>query len=207
MKIWLRLTQQQEIRDCCAHILTETWLNPPDDATALDGCGLLTAYKTQDYVMQRGGGLCVRMNNTLLRCSQRGWTTLPDVQCLMLRCRPFYLPENLSVFALLLFIFPQMRILKMHCSNCMMSSAATTCPSYVEAEITCQVKWETTNFIKIWLGIKNHTELGFTRHLLSQIILKELTLSMKCKTSRPPFALLYCFFNFVSLIFPTEVKE
>ncbi len=56
------LTQQQ-LRDYCAHIFTETWLTPPDEAIALDRRALFRADKAQDYGRQRGGGLCVHMNN------------------------------------------------------------------------------------------------------------------------------------------------
>ncbi len=65
-EIYLRLTQQREIRDCCAHIFTETCLTPHilDEAIALNGRGLFRTGRTQDSGKQRGGVLCVYINNS-----------------------------------------------------------------------------------------------------------------------------------------------
>ncbi len=76
------------------------WSVPRYEAIALDGHGLFKADRTQDSGRYRGGGLCVCMNNALcsnaVKVEGRG---SPDVEFLMLRCRPFYLPrEFISVY-------------------------------------------------------------------------------------------------------------
>ncbi len=66
MEIQLWLTQQQEIRDCCAHIFTEMWLTPPNEAIALDGHAVFRADWTQDLSGLREESL---HNSTACSCS------------------------------------------------------------------------------------------------------------------------------------------
>ena len=51
----------------------------------------------------------------------------------------------------------------------------------------------------MWSGMKNHKEFGLAKHLLSQLTLKVLTVSMQFKTARPPSALLLDNTAFLSL--------
>lgn len=64
-EIGLRLAKQQEIRDCCAHILTETCLhhNTPDQVIMLDAWIVFSADTKQDTGKMRGGRLCVYMSD------------------------------------------------------------------------------------------------------------------------------------------------
>ena len=64
--------------------------------------------RTQDSGKRRGGGLCVYINDAW--CSNAvkvDGQCLPDVEFLMLRCRPYYLPrEFTSVFVVAVYILP-----------------------------------------------------------------------------------------------------
>lgn len=55
----LRRTTWREIRDCCAFVFTETWLNDntPDSAVQLDGLCLHRADRNTLSGKSRGGGL------------------------------------------------------------------------------------------------------------------------------------------------------
>ncbi len=92
-------------------------LNPPDETIALDGRGLIRTCRAQDSGRQ-SEGLCVYVNNVwcsgAVKVDGRG---AADVDFLMLRCQPFHLPQDSSVFMLLLFTLPQMHIQKIHCRN------------------------------------------------------------------------------------------
>lgn len=65
----LRMNTQQELRECCALILMETWLNDniPDCAVQLDRLICLHADRTSASGKSKGGGLCVYVNT--------GWCT------------------------------------------------------------------------------------------------------------------------------------
>lgn len=54
-----RIISQREIRDCCALILTETWLsdNIPDSAVQLQ------IHRTAASGNHKGGGTCIYINN------------------------------------------------------------------------------------------------------------------------------------------------
>ncbi|ONI45398.1 hypothetical protein AN641_04275 [Candidatus Epulonipiscioides gigas] len=109
-EIRLKLTQQRETRNCGALIFTETWLhnNILDEALALDGRSLFRADRTQDSGKTRGGGLCVYINDAWCTGAVRvDGKCSPDVEFLLLRCRPYYLPrEFTSVFVAAVYIPP-----------------------------------------------------------------------------------------------------
>lgn len=79
-------------------ILTETWLNRgiPDTAIELTGGSTHRAHRTADNSGKtRGGGLCIYINKTWRTDS----VTLrrhcsANVEFLMVKCRPYYLPRE-----------------------------------------------------------------------------------------------------------------
>ncbi len=64
-EIRFRLTQQRGIRDCCAHIFTETSLcqNILKQAISLDGQTIFRTDRTQNSDKTRRGRLCVYINS------------------------------------------------------------------------------------------------------------------------------------------------
>ena len=100
----LDLRTNRETKDCCAMILTETWLKPsvPDDAVALEG---LTTFRLDRSCAvtgkSRGGGVCIYTNTrwcnnatvVASHCSS-------DIEFLTIKCRPFYLPREITTIVI-----------------------------------------------------------------------------------------------------------
>ncbi len=96
----LQLAGNRFVRDCCVLIVTETWFHPgiPDAIVQLAGRTMLSQDRTKDSGKSRGGGLCIYVyenwcnNGTIIdrHCS-------PDVEYMSVRCRPFFLPRELTV--------------------------------------------------------------------------------------------------------------
>ncbi|XP_054618103.1 protein-L-isoaspartate(D-aspartate) O-methyltransferase isoform X1 [Dunckerocampus dactyliophorus] len=90
-----RITAQREIRECCVLTFTETWLTEdiPDSAIQLESFAAYRGDRTLASGKHRGGGVCVYVNKRWCtdvqtmekHCSQ-------DIELLMVKCRPFYLP-------------------------------------------------------------------------------------------------------------------
>lgn len=85
------------MRECCAIVLTETWLNPSVSGDA--SIEWLTMFRSdRSCVLSRkswGGVVCIYTNNS--------WCNSPtvisshcslDVEFLSIKCRPFYLPRE-----------------------------------------------------------------------------------------------------------------
>ncbi|XP_048414141.1 uncharacterized protein LOC125465079 isoform X2 [Stegostoma tigrinum] len=104
-----RLTYQRELRDCCVLCFTETWLTPttPDNALQPEGFSIHRMDCTVSLGRARDGGVCLLINNswcsdvaTLLSyCSQ-------DLEYLMLKCRPYYLPREFTCVILTVVYIP-----------------------------------------------------------------------------------------------------
>ncbi|KAI3375874.1 hypothetical protein L3Q82_003761 [Scortum barcoo] len=95
-----RITSQREVRDCCALILTETWLSAsvPDTAIQLQSHSTHRGDRTAAAGKTKGGGVCIFVNNAWcgdVQIVHKCCT--PDVELLLLKCRPFYLPREFSV--------------------------------------------------------------------------------------------------------------
>lgn len=96
----LLLAGNRYARDCCVMIITETWLHSdtPDTSMQLAGRTLLRGDRTKHFGKSRGGALCIYMhhnwcnNGTVIdkHCS-------PDLEDMSVRCRPFFLPRELTV--------------------------------------------------------------------------------------------------------------
>nr|XP_055074620.1 uncharacterized protein LOC129454148 [Misgurnus anguillicaudatus] len=94
------MTTQSETRNCSVFIFTETWLhnNIPDTAIWLQGRTLFRADRnTETSGKTRGGGLCVYINNDwCVNSSVVATHCSPQLEFLMVKCRPFYLPREFT---------------------------------------------------------------------------------------------------------------
>lgn len=90
----IRLTTQQEIRECCSLIFPKTWLseNITDSVIQLQA-------QTEQQPPVRGKGEEVFVLSTTIWCEDV-WTAnnhcLPDVGFIMLNCRLYYLPREFT---------------------------------------------------------------------------------------------------------------
>ncbi|KAK7933490.1 hypothetical protein WMY93_004386 [Mugilogobius chulae] len=109
-----RITTQREVRECCALIFTETWLteNTPDTAVQLHAHSLHQGDRTAAALGKtRGGGVCIYINNrwcTDVQIVEKHCSA--DIELLMVKCRPFYLPREFSAVYLLSVYIPRVRI-------------------------------------------------------------------------------------------------
>lgn len=82
-------------------VFTETWLNDniPDNAIELEGCTVFRADRTaEDSGKTKGGGLCIYVNNSWCTDVVRiGSHCSADLEYLMIKCRPFYLPREFTL--------------------------------------------------------------------------------------------------------------
>ncbi|XP_047190020.1 uncharacterized protein LOC118312363 isoform X2 [Scophthalmus maximus] len=96
----LRIIHSKILMDCNVMIFTETWLNNrvPDDAIKLAGRHTLRADRTAaDSGKTRGGGLCIYINKAWCTDSVIvGRHCSANLEFLMVKCRPFYQPRELS---------------------------------------------------------------------------------------------------------------
>lgn len=99
-EIWLSITNNKRIMDSNVMIFTETWLNNscPDNAIELAGRHTHRVDRiADDSGKTRGGDWCIYINKawctdsitTERQCS-------PNVEFLMVKCRPFYLPREFT---------------------------------------------------------------------------------------------------------------
>ena len=106
-----RITTHREVRECCALIFTETWLSDKvsDCAFQLQTHSVHRADRTAASGKVKGGGVCVFINNSWcgdVRTVHKHCS--PDVEFLLLRCRPYYLPrEFTAVFLAAIYIPPR----------------------------------------------------------------------------------------------------
>nr|XP_043882686.1 uncharacterized protein LOC122769872 [Solea senegalensis] len=97
----LDLITKRETRNCCILIFTETWLNSsvPEAAVSLDGLTTIRADRSHALTGKpRGGGLCMYTNNSW--CNNATLVSShcsADIEFMMVRCRPFYLPREFTV--------------------------------------------------------------------------------------------------------------
>ncbi len=96
----LRSATHPFVHDCCAMIVTESWLHPaiPDAVLQLAGRTFYRLDRNKDSGKSKGGGLCIYVNNDW--CSQSRIIDRycsPDLEALTVSCRPYYLPRELTV--------------------------------------------------------------------------------------------------------------
>lgn len=108
--IRLLRSANRTVSNCCVFIFTETWLNDniPDSAVQLEQLACYRADRALiDGGKTRGGGVCVYIRNEWCRdavvvckhCS-------PLVEFMIMKCRPFYLPRELSAILLVAVYLP-----------------------------------------------------------------------------------------------------
>lgn len=98
----LELAMNKEVRDCCAIILTGTWLKSSIPDNAISMMGFSTFQLDRSCALSGkscGGDVCIYINerwctNAKVVSSQGS----PDVKCLTVKCRPFICQENLLLF-------------------------------------------------------------------------------------------------------------
>uniref|UniRef100_A0AAY4BNL9 Reverse transcriptase domain-containing protein n=1 Tax=Denticeps clupeoides TaxID=299321 RepID=A0AAY4BNL9_9TELE len=99
-EIRLRINHSKKLWNCNVMIFTETWLNNgiPDNAIALAEHHILRADRTaDDSGKTRGGGLCIYVNKAWCTNSTIiGRHCSANLEFLMVKCRPFYLPREFT---------------------------------------------------------------------------------------------------------------
>ncbi|KAK0143163.1 hypothetical protein N1851_018714 [Merluccius polli] len=115
IRLWRASQRDVRTVNCCATVFTETWLNQniTDAAAQLEGLMLHRADRSAALTgKRRGGGLAVYINRLWCqdsvtvtpRCSQHR-------ELLTVRCRPFYLPRELSaVFITAVYVPPSANV-------------------------------------------------------------------------------------------------
>ncbi|KAK0136684.1 hypothetical protein N1851_027131 [Merluccius polli] len=98
-EIRLHMAAKRINYNCCCMIFTETWLDStsPDAAIELAGRTAYRADRTADSGKKIGGGLCIYTNNSW--CTNVAVVSKlcsPEVELMLLKCRPFYLPREFT---------------------------------------------------------------------------------------------------------------
>ncbi|KAI3362874.1 hypothetical protein L3Q82_001923 [Scortum barcoo] len=105
-----RMAFQRDIKNCNVLVFTETWLDPsiPDSAIVPEGLSIHRQDRTINSGKSKGGGVCFMVNNKW--CSDVEIISTgcsPDLEHLMIRCRPYYLPcEFTSVVMTAVYVPP-----------------------------------------------------------------------------------------------------
>ncbi|KAI3352418.1 hypothetical protein L3Q82_005377 [Scortum barcoo] len=96
-----RMAFQRDIKNCNVLVFTETtWLDPsiPDSAIVTEGLSIHRQDRTINSGKSKGGGVCFVMVNNKW-CSDVEIISTgcsPDLEHLMIRCRPYYLPREFT---------------------------------------------------------------------------------------------------------------
>ncbi|XP_073780295.1 uncharacterized protein [Danio rerio] len=99
-EIRLRINHSKRLWNCNVMIFTETWLNSgiPDNAVSLTEHHTFRSDRTaDDSGKTRGGGLCIYINKAWCTNSVVvGRHCSANLEFLMVKCRPFYLPREFT---------------------------------------------------------------------------------------------------------------
>ncbi|KAK7910081.1 hypothetical protein WMY93_014765 [Mugilogobius chulae] len=93
-------TTHRQVKDCSILIISETWLHAgvPDEAIVLTGRSVHRADRNEESGKTRGGGLCIYTNNRwCTNATVIGKHCSPDLEYIVVRCRPFYMPREFTV--------------------------------------------------------------------------------------------------------------
>ncbi|XP_063802123.1 uncharacterized protein LOC134969848 [Pseudophryne corroboree] len=99
-EIHVRLANKSPLKTCSLMIFTETWLNDSilDSVVQLTDRSLFRSDRTMESGKTRGGGLCVYVNNNWCTDASLVATFCSvNVEYMVVKCRPFYLPREFSV--------------------------------------------------------------------------------------------------------------
>ena len=104
----LRLSYQRNIKNCNILCFTKSWLNDDIINIQLTGYMLYRQDRTLPAGKTRGCGLCICVNNSCCTISKEVLRFCsPEVEYLMISCRPHYLPrEFTSIFFIAVYIPP-----------------------------------------------------------------------------------------------------
>lgn len=87
----------------CVMVITETWLDSavPDAAIELAGRSVYRADRTSDSGKNKGGGVCIYINNDWCTSADiiRSHCS-PDIEYMSLKCRPFYTPREFAAIVI-----------------------------------------------------------------------------------------------------------
>lgn len=108
--IRLMTSTNRKVRDCCVLVFTETWLNDniPDSAIQLEQLACYRADRAlADGGKTRGGGVCVYIRDAWCRdATVVGRHCSPLAEFMIVKCRPFYLPREISSILLVATYIP-----------------------------------------------------------------------------------------------------
>lgn len=98
-----RCQGEKSFREACIIALSETWLKDsiPDEEVRLDNFTIIRADRTSDSGKERGGGVCVYVNDRWcnnIKTHDRVCT--PDIEMLTVSLRPYYLPREFSTLVI-----------------------------------------------------------------------------------------------------------
>jgi hypothetical protein len=121
----LRLSYQQDIKNCNILCFTETWLNDDTGNIELAGFSVFRQDRTATSGKTRGGGVCLFANNcwcAMSNIKEVSRYCSPEVEYLMISCRPHYLPTE---FSSILFVAVHKPILALrpHSTSCIRPEA------------------------------------------------------------------------------------
>ena len=111
LQLWINTCKWFE--DCNVMIMTETWLGDHiiDNVVNLPGRCLFRADRTVDgsdsNYKTKGGGLCIYINTAW--CTDNAHLEShcsPNIEYIMVKCRPFYLPREFSVIIIIAAYIP-----------------------------------------------------------------------------------------------------
>ena len=94
-----RISYQRDIKNCKILCFTESWLNDDMDSIQLAGFSVHRQDRTAVSRKTRCGVLCLFVNNS---CCTKSYSKevsrfcSPEVEYLMISCRPHYLPREFS---------------------------------------------------------------------------------------------------------------
>ena len=96
-ELWTNVSACYEYRESSIMAFTETWLRPdvPDSLCEVDGFSLIRSDRSETLGKDRGGGICVFINEKWCRqYTLRKTVCNPDVELMCLSLRPMYLPRE-----------------------------------------------------------------------------------------------------------------
>ncbi len=108
---WIRLRIMSHHMESCVMIITETWLdnNIPDAAIEIGGRSVYQADRTIASGKRKGGGVCIYVHNNWCTATNIiGTHCSPDLEYLVVKCRPFHMPREFSsILIIAVYIPPQ----------------------------------------------------------------------------------------------------
>jgi hypothetical protein len=103
----LRLSYQRDIKNCNILCFTESWLNDDTDNIELAGFSMHRQNRDATSGKTRDGGVCLFVNNSWCAKEVSRYCS-PEVEYLMISCRPHNLPREFSsILFIVVYLPPQ----------------------------------------------------------------------------------------------------